>query len=48
MSNDEMADEYVVKYGFGNYHRNLTPEEVNIAIRQAYLAGLNDVKYPVA
>lgn len=48
MTEDEMADEYVEKYGFKSDHKNLTPQEANEAIRLAYLAGLEDSPRPMA
>lgn len=48
MTDNEMADEYVEKYGFKSDHKNLTLQEANEAIRQAYLAGLRDSPLPVA
>ena len=48
MTEDEMADEYVEKYGFKSDCNNITSQEANEAIRQAYLAGLEDSPRPMA
>jgi len=40
MTDEEMAEEYADKYGFGYDCNNLTSYEANQSIEQAYLAGL--------
>lgn len=40
MTDEEMAEDYADKYGFGSDCNNLTSYDANQSIEQAYLAGL--------
>ena len=40
MTDEELAENYTTFYGFGSDFNNITSQEANQAIEQAYLAGL--------
>lgn len=42
MTEEEMAEEYTAENGFGSDCNNLTSNDVNKEIEQAYLAGLKE------
>ena len=48
MTEEELVDEYVSKNGFESDCNNITSQEANEAIRQAYLAGYNNAPVPMA
>lgn len=45
MTDEEMAELYANEYGFGSDFNNITSQEANQAIEQAFLAGLKQIKW---